>query len=164
MDISQLIEVIPGIIIFKISGVEFCINVKDVYVIKRAEEFEHIKDNNGFNGSAYVTLYNINIPIIDISKNFNIPVVNGNGRDHRMILIIRHHSEEDELEKTFGITVDEVVELITTEDNDDSYLLKFVASSENPFLSGSIFLGTRQILLPNFSKIAASVFLTKSLQ
>ena len=162
MDISQLIEVIPGIIIFKISGVEFCINVKDVYVIKRAEEFEHIKDNNSFNGTGYVTLYNINIPIIDISKNFNLPV--DDGRDHRMLLIIRHHSEEDELEKTFGIKVDEVIELITTEESDDSYLLKFIASSENPFLSGSIFIGNRQILLPNFSKIAASVFLTKSLQ
>ncbi len=161
MDISQLVEVIPGIIIFKISGVEFCINVKDVYVIKRSEEFEHIKDS-GSNGAAYVTLYNINIPIIDISENFNLPVKLN--RDHRMVLIIRHHSEEDELEKTFGIKVDEVVELITTEDNDDSYLLKFIASSENPFLSGSIFLGTRQILLPNFSKIAANLFLKKAVQ
>ena len=162
MDISQLIEVIPGIIIFKISGVEFCINVKDVYVIKRAEEFEYIKDNNSFNGTGYVTLYNINIPIIDISKNFSLPV--DNGRDHRMLLIIRHHSEEDELEKTFGIKVDEVIELITTEENDDSYLLKFIASSENPFLSGSIIIGNRQILLPNFSKIAANLFLNKTLQ
>ena len=161
MDISQLVEVIPGIIIFKISGVEFCINVKDVYVIKRSEEFEHVKDS-GSNGAAYVTLYNINIPIIDISKNFNLPV--GLDRDHQMVLIVRHHSEEDELEKTFGIKVDEVVELITTEDNDDNYLLKFSASSENPFLSGSIFLGNRQILLPNFSKIAANLFLKKVVQ
>lgn len=161
MDISQLIEVIPGIIIFKISSVEFCINVKDVYVIKREEEFEHLRDS-GSNGSAYITLYNINIPIIDISKNFDLP--DDTGSDHRMILIVRHHSEEDELEKTFGIKVDEVIELVTTEDNNDNYLLKFVPSSENPFLSGSIILGTRQILLPNFSKIAANLFLNKALQ
>ncbi len=156
MDISQLVEVIPGIIIFKISSVEFCINVRDVYVIKRAEEFEHLRDN-GINGAAYVKLYNINVPIIDISKKFNLPA--GSGRDHRMVLIIRHHSEEDELEKTFGIRVDEVIELVTTDENDDNYLLKFVPSVENPYLSGSIFMGNRKILLPNFSKIAANTFL-----
>ena len=59
MDFSQLSEVIPGIIIFRISGLEFCINVKDVYVIKRTEEFERLR-NNGSNGTAYVKLFNIN--------------------------------------------------------------------------------------------------------
>jgi hypothetical protein len=58
--------------------------------------------------------------------------------------------------------VDEVVELVTTEKNDDSYLLKFIPSGDNPFLSGSIFMGDRKILLPNYSKIAASLFINNN--
>lgn len=152
MDISQLVEVIPGIIIFRISDLEFCINVKDVYVIKKSEEFEELR-NGGSNGSVFVKIHNINIPIIDISGNFNLSLKNK--ANHRMILIVKHHSEEDELEKTFGIMVDEVIELVTTEVRDDNYLLKFIPSADNPFLSGSIFIGKREIMLPNFPKIAA---------
>ena len=152
MDISQLSEVIPGIIIFRISGLEFCINVKDVYLIKRSDEFGQLK-TEGANGSSQVLVHNINVPLIDISKNFNLSFEKS--IDQRMILIIKHHSEQDDLEKTFGLMVDEVVELVTTEKNEDNYLLKFVPTSDNPFLSGSIFIGERKILLPNFSKIAA---------
>ena len=158
MDIIQLAEVIPGIIIFRISDLEFCINIRDVYVIKKSEEFEELK-NGSSNGSAYVKIHNINIPIIDISKNFDLSY--DNKFEHQKILIVKHHSEEDELEKTFGIMVDDVVELVTTEANDNNYLLKFIPSGNNPFLSGSIFIGGREILLPNFSKIAA-VFLNNT--
>ena len=161
MDISQLSEVIPGIIIFRISGLDFCINVKDVYVIKRTEEFERLR-NNGSNGTAYVKLFNINIPIIDLAKSFNLADEKNSSR--RMILIIKHPGEEDDLEKTFGILVDEVVEFIATDKKADSYLLKFIPSGENPFLSGSIFIGDRKILLPNFSKIAANLFLNSNVQ
>jgi chemotaxis signal transduction protein len=156
MDFSQLAEVIPGIIIFRISTFEFCINVRDVYVIKRIEEFEELKYNGSYD-KTYVSLYNINIPIIDMSKNLQLPV-KSNGSS-TMILIIKHHCAEDDLEKTFGILVDEVIELITTGKNDDDYLLKFVPSGDNPFLSGSIFIGNRKILLPDFSKIAAELFI-----
>ena len=161
MDISQLVEVIPGIIIFRITDREFCINVKDVYVIKRTEEFEKLK-NFGPNGTAYVTVYNINIPIIDLAKSFNLAGENNSNR--HMILIIKHHSEEDDLEKTFGILVDEVVEFITTDKREDNYLLRFIPSTENPFLSGSIFIGERKIMLPNFSKIAANLYLNSNVQ
>jgi len=159
MEISQLAEVIPGIIIFRICELEFCINVKDVYLIKRTEEFESLRDDS-LNGTAYIMIYNFNIPIIDISKNLDLPAENNKNR--RMILIIRHHSDEDNLEKTFGILVDEVIELITTDKSDDNYLLRFTPSNINPYLSGSIYLGEREILLPNFSKIAAKLFMNGS--
>lgn len=156
MDFSQLAEVIPGIIIFRISTFEFCINVRDVYVIKRIEEFEEFKHNGSY-CKTQVSLYNINIPIIDMSKNLRLPVKsNGNST---MILIIKQHCAEDDLEKTFGIMVDEVIELITTEKNEDNHLLKFVPSRDNPFLSGSIFIGNRKILLPDFSRIAAELYI-----
>ena len=161
MDISQLVEIIPGIIIFRISGLEFCINVKDVFVIKRTEEFEQLNDG-GSNGTSYVLIHNINVPLIDISKNFNLSFEKN--IDQRMIVIVKHHSEDDDLEKTFGIVVDEVVELVTMEKNDDNYLLKFIPASDNPYLSGSIYMGEREILLPNFSKIAAVSVLNNSVQ
>lgn len=151
MDISQFVEIIPGIIIFRISALEFCINIKDVQVIKRTEEFGKLQIGEA-NGSSYISVHNINVPLIDMSKNFNLSLEKS--FDQRMILIVKHHSEENDLEKTFGMMVDEVIELVTTEKNDDNYLLKFVPATDNPFLSGSIFIAEREILLPNFSKIA----------
>ena len=146
---------IPGIIIFKISELEFCINVKDVNVIKRLEDPEELKKSIS-NDLSYLTVCNINIPIVDISKFFNITVKNKDG--NKIILIIRHNSEEDNIEKTYGILVDNVKEIINMNRHDDGYLLKFFPSKDNPFLSGAILWGDRKILLPNFSKITGELF------
>jgi chemotaxis signal transduction protein len=154
MEISQLYEALPGIYIFRISHLEFCINVKNVYIVKRLAELEK---KNLPDDTSYLTIFNIDIPIIDISKYFKL--VNKKKADSRMILIIKHHSESDDLEKTFGIMVDEVTEIVSFDKNDDNCRPNFIPSNDNPFLSGSVILGERKILLPNFSKIAAEVFL-----
>ena len=124
---------IPGIIIFKISGLEYCINVSDVNVIKRLEDPADLIKSS-FNELSYLAFYNINIPIIDISKFFDIN--NNKECEGKIILIIRHTSEEDSIEKTYGILVDNVKEIINMNRTDDSYLLKFIPSNDNPFLSG----------------------------
>ncbi len=156
MKISQLIEVIPGIIIFKISEMEFCINVNDVHLIKRIEESDQFEVYDS-NDISYIKIYNINIPIVDISNFFqpNNNYVN----KRKIVLIIKHHSENDKQEKTFGILVDEVVEIISADKSENNYLLQFNPSNENPFVSGAIFWGERKILLPNYSKIASTIFL-----
>ena len=159
MDISQLVEIIPGIIIFRISSVEFCINIKDVQLIKRTEEFELLQ-NGGSIGTSQVMIHNINVPLIDISEKFNLSFEKS--FDQRMILLVKHHSEEDNLEKTFGLIVDEVIELVITERNDDNHLLKFIPKGDNPFISGSIFIENREILLPNYLKIASVSVLNNS--
>ena len=146
---------IPGIIIFKISGLEYCINVSDVNVIKRLEDPADLIKSS-FNELSYLAFYNINIPIIDISKFFDIN--NNKECEGKIILIIRHTSEEDSIEKTYGILVDNVKEIINMNRTDDSYLLKFIPSNDNPFLSGTMLLGERKIMLPNFSKITSELF------
>ena len=156
MEISQLFDIMPGIYIFRISGLEFCINVRDVYLVKRIEEPETRKDEFT-NYNEYLTIYNINIPIIDISKYFKTD--SEKSADNRMILIIKHQTEDDYLDKTFGIIVDEVTEIISIDRNEDNYRPRFEPAVDNPYLSGSVFLGRREILLPNFSKIAANIFL-----
>ena len=156
MEISQLIEVIPGIIIFKISEMEFCINVNDVHVIKRMEGPDKLEVYDS-NDIAYIKIYNINIPIIDISKYFQTG--KKNIRKRNIVLIIKHHGEEDKLEKTFGILVDEVVEIISADKSQNNYLMQFTPSNDNSFVSGAITWGERKILLPNYSKIASTIFL-----
>ena len=146
---------IPGIIIFKISGLEYCINVSDVNVIKRLEDPADLIKSS-FNELSYLTFYNINIPIIDISKFFDI--TNNKECEGKIILILRHNSEDDSIEKTYGILVDNVKEIINMNGTDDSYLLKFIPSNDNPFISGTMLLGDRKILLPNFSKITGELF------
>lgn len=149
---------IPGIIIFNISELEFCINVRDVNVIKRLEDPADLTKSS-FNGLPYLTFYNINIPVIDISEFFNITSKNASG--NKVILIIRHNSEEDSIEKTYGILVDNVKEIINMNRSDDSYLLKFLPSDDDSFLSGTILWADRKILLPNFSKITGELFSRK---
>ena len=78
-----------------------------------------------------------------------------------MVLIIKHHSEMDGLERTFGLLVDKVQEIISFDESKNSYLLKFIPSSDNPFVSGTILLEDRNILLPNFSKIASTLILNE---
>ena len=155
MEISKLIEY-PRYIIFKISDLEFCINVKDVHIIKRLEEPEFYCENAQTN-IFYFKIYNINIPIIDISSYYNLNKEDINKL--KILLIIKHYSEHDNLEKTFGILADEVIEIISADKSESNYLLNFTPSDDNPYLSGSIFWGERKILLPNFSRIAASISL-----
>ena len=146
---------IPGIIIFNISELEFCINVRDVNVIKRLEDPSDLT-RSSFNELSYLTFYNINIPVFDISKYFNITAKNDDG--NKAILIIRHNSEEDSIEKTYGILVDNIKEIINMNRSEDNNLLKFLPSDNNPYLSGAMLWGERKILLPNFSKITGELF------
>ena len=152
---SRLNLVIPGIIIFKIAELEFCINVRDVNVIKRLEDPSDLKKSS-LNDLSYLTIYNINIPIVDISKFFSITAKNED--ENKVILIIRHSSEDESIEKTYGILVDSVKEIINMNKSDDSYFLKFFPSNDNSFLSGTMLWGNRKILLPDFSKITGELF------
>lgn len=156
MEISQLFDVMPGIYIFRISGLEFCVNVRDVYIVKRLADLDirkYILSNSG----EFLNLYNSNIPLIDISKYFDI--LDKEWSDSRMIIIIKHQGEKDYVDKTYGIMADEVTEIISIDKKNGIIRPKFVPSEGNPFLSGSVLLGDREILLPDFSKIASTVFL-----
>ncbi len=156
MEISQLFDVMPGIYIFRISGLEFCVNVRDVYIVKRLADLDTRKNILSDNGE-FLNLYNFNIPLIDISKYFDISEKEWS--DSRMIIIIKHPGERDYLDKTYGIMADEVTEIISIDRKNGINKPKFVPAEGNPFLSGSVLLGDREILLPDFSKIASAVFL-----
>lgn len=155
MEISQLFDVMPGIYIFRISGLEFCANVRDVYIVKRLAELDTQK-NILSNGGEFLNLYNFNIPVIDISKYFDI--ADKEWSDNRMIIIIKHQGEKDYLDKTYGIMADEVTEIISIDKKNRINQPRFVPAEGNPFLSGSVLLGEREILLPDFSRIASAIF------
>ncbi|HSD64594.1 MAG TPA: chemotaxis protein CheW [Ignavibacteriaceae bacterium] len=156
MKISQLFDVMPGMYIFKISGLEFCVNVRDVYNVKRLAELNTWKDILS-NGGEYLTIDNFNIPVIDISRYFDI--MDKEWSESRMIIIIKHQSENDFVDKTYAIIADEVTEIISIDKKNSNNRPMFIPADGNPFLSGSVFFGGREILLPNFSKIANTVFL-----
>ncbi len=64
------------------------------------------------------------------------------------MLIIKHHGEEDKLEKTFGILVDEVVEIISADKSENNYLLQFTPSNDNSFCEWCYNLGRKKNTSP----------------
>ena len=150
---------IPGIIIFEISNLTFCANLDDVYLIREIKEFQQSEIINQ-NNKGYNRLYNSDIVLIDLAKYFDLPVMGV--QPSSRIIIINHFIVEGEVTLRYGFIADKVNEIVTLNYNKNYQILNFAKSENGSFLEGKILYENRELILPDFSKIGASLLEDKA--
>ena len=102
-------ERIPGIVVFELSSSTFCINLDDVYLIKKIKEIREGELPDHFN-NGYIRLNNSDIILIDITKYFDLPAVSVCTSSR--IILINHFIVDGELTLRYGFIADKVNEII----------------------------------------------------
>ena len=150
---------ISGIVVFELSGSTFCINLDDVYLIKKIDETgegnmpEYIKN-------GYIRINNSDIILIDLTKYFDLPPMSMQASSR--IIIINHFIVEGELTLRYGFIADRVNEIIALNYCKYDQILNFTQSENGGFLEGKILFENRELLLPNFSRIGTSLLEDKA--
>jgi chemotaxis signal transduction protein len=146
IDQFEISESLTGLVIFEISRKEFCANIKDVSAIVNPRDLPQSKRLE--NDDIAIKVNELNVHMIDLHKIFDIKQIQVT-KDERIILV------EIE-EKIFGFYVEKVKEILTMSKGFRSKII-FSPNNENQYLLGKLNYGTRQLFMPDFSKIAMEV-------
>jgi chemotaxis signal transduction protein len=146
IDQFEISESLTGLVIFEISRKEFCANIKDVSAIVNPHDLPQREQVQ--NDDSAIKVNELNVHLIDLHKIFGIKQIQVT-KDERIILV------EIE-EKIFGFYVEKVKEILTMSKGFRSKII-FSPDNENQYLLGKLNYGTRQLFIPDFSKIAMEV-------
>ncbi|MDR3609528.1 MAG: chemotaxis protein CheW [Ignavibacteriaceae bacterium] len=139
-------ESLTGLVVFEISEMEFCTDIKNVSAIINPNELNQpsLFDSH----EPKIQINDLIIQIIDIHKFFGVEH-KSNSKDKRIIIV-------ENQDKTFGFFVERVKEIFSMSKGFKSKL-KFSTSDENEFLLGKLNYEGRQLFIPDFSKIASDI-------
>jgi chemotaxis signal transduction protein len=136
-------ESLTGLVVFEISEMEFCTDIKNVSAIINPNEINQpslfaAKDPK-------IQINDLIIPIIDIHNYFGVEH-KVKTKDNRIVLV-------EFQDKVFGFLVERVKEIFSMSKGFKSKL-KFLTGYENDYLLGKLIFEGREFLIPDFSKIA----------
>jgi chemotaxis signal transduction protein len=136
-------ESLTGLIVFEISEIEFCTDIKNVSAIINPNELN--QPSLSSSKDPKIQINDLIIPIINIHKFFGVEY-KSKSKDNRIVLV-------ETQDKVFGFFVDRVKEIFSMSKGFKSKL-KFTTSHENNYLLGKLNYESRQLLIPDFGKIA----------
>ena len=136
-------ESLTGLVVFEISEMEFCTDIKYISAIINPNELNQPNILN--TKDPKIQINDLIIPIIDIHKFFDV-AHKSKSSDNRVILV-------EIQDKVFGFFVERVKEIFSMSKGFKSKL-KFSAGNESDYLLGKLNYESRQLLIPDFSKIA----------
>ena len=143
-DSINLLNALPGLLIFKIGAKEFCMDISCVQSILDIEGNEDKFDRSA--GSYRKISYSdANYYLIDSARLFNSVPVNTKGK--KIILYILFG-------KRVGVIVDKIVEFISLDALFIEKNIDFNVYKENKYVSWYLDYHGRRILYPNYEKIA----------
>jgi chemotaxis signal transduction protein len=142
----EISESLTGLVIFEISRREFCADIKNISAIINPRDLP--KKEHGKGDDLPLRINDLNIIMIDLHKIFDVKRYPGT-KDERIVLV------EIE-EKTFGFYVEKVKEIFTMSIGFKSKII-FSPGNDNQYLLGKLNYGTRELYIPDFSKIAMEV-------
>lgn len=143
MEKSQIIESLNGLIIFQINQREFCADIKEVAAIINPKEIG--QEDNLKSPEPHLIFDNMKIPILPIQNYFSLNI--GEQTEFFRIVLV------EAIEKMFGFFVEKVEEIYTMS-REFTDQLTFMQDEENPYLMGIINYEQRELMLPNYGRIA----------
>jgi purine-binding chemotaxis protein CheW len=136
-------ESLTGLVVFEISDMEFCTDIKNVSAIINPDE---LNQPSLFAATdPKIQINDLIIPIIDIHKFFGVEH-KSKSKDNRIVLVEIN-------DKVFGFLVESVKEIFSMSKGFKSKL-KYSNGYENDYLLGKLDYESRRLLIPDFSKIA----------
>ncbi|MDR3666839.1 MAG: chemotaxis protein CheW [Ignavibacteriaceae bacterium] len=143
IDHYQISESLTGLVVFEISEMEFCTDIKNVSAIINPNELN--QPGLFANSEPKIQINDLIIPIIDIHHFFGVKHKE-RSKDNRIILV-------EIQDKVFGFFVERVKEIFSMSKGFKNKM-KFSTGYENDYLLGKLIYESRQFLIPDFSKIA----------
>jgi chemotaxis signal transduction protein len=144
IDHNLISESLTGLVVFAISEMEFCTDIKNVSAIINPNELNQpsLFDSR----EPKIQINDLIIPIIDIHKYFGVEP-KSSSKDNRIILV-------ENQDKVFGFFVERVKEIFSMSKGFKSKL-KLSKGYDNDFLLGKLNYEGRQLFIPDFNKIAS---------
>ena len=136
-------ESLAGLVVFEISEIEFCTDIKNISAIINPNELN--QPSLFAAKEPKIQINDLIIPIIDIHKYFGVEH-KSKSMDNRIVLV-------EIQDKVFGFFVERVKEIFSMSKGFKSKL-KFSTGYENDYLLGKLNYESRQLLIPDFGKIA----------
>jgi chemotaxis signal transduction protein len=136
-------ESLAGLVVFEISEMEFCTDIKNVSAIINPNE---INQPSLFDTKdPKFQINDLMIPIVEFHRFFSIKP-KSKSKDNRIVLV-------EIQEQVFGFFVDRVKEIFSMSKGFKSKL-KFSSGDENEYVIGKLDYDNRQLLIPDLNKIA----------
>jgi chemotaxis signal transduction protein len=136
-------ESLNGLVVFEISGKEFCTDIKSISAIINPNELNQPSLFDKANPKIQIN--DLTIPIVEFKGFFGLQNHIGT-KDNRIVLVeIQDH--------VFGFIVDRVKEIFSLSKGFKSKL-KFLNDEKNNYLLGKLEYENRELLIPDLGKIA----------
>ncbi len=146
-DPLNLLNILPGLLIFQIGAREFCMDVKCVQNILNIAgnegKIQKVEKSTGVQGK--ISYSEVEYFIIDTIKYFNIAPEKSKGK--KIILSVLFG-------KRIGVIVDTIVEFISLDSLFIEKNIDFNVYQEDKYVSWYLDYQDRKILYPNYEKIA----------
>jgi purine-binding chemotaxis protein CheW len=146
IDHHLISESLTGLVVFEISDLEFCTDIKNVSAIINPVE---LNQTSLFDDKdPCIKINDLVISVIDLHKMLKVEhkIIS---KDSRILLM-------EVEEKVFGFIVERVKEIFSMSKGFKSKL-KFSSSYDNEFLLGKLIYESRQLFVPDFGKIASAM-------
>ena len=136
-------ESLTGLVVFEISEMEFCTDIKNISAIINPIEINQTSLFESKNPKFQIN--DLIIPIVEFNRFFSVKH-KSKSKDSRIVLV-------EIQDQVFGFFVDRVKEIFSMSKGFKSKL-KFSIGNENEYIIGKLDYENRQLLIPDFNKIA----------
>jgi len=140
---SSFIDSINGIFVFKIAGLEFCIDIKYVYSIGTPQDINMITTSNNL-GDENIKINGAVIPILNFHSMFGLKTPPEDDNTRYVLL--------DLMKRKIVFMVDNIKEIISI-NKKTREALKYIPIEDKPYLNGKIIYEGQIILYPDLEKI-----------
>ncbi len=147
--IPHTLDTLSGLMIFQISGIEFCADLKEVLTVLKPVDVD-LTPEELLSSKKKIRYRNFLIPVIPIHKllklNRKVP-----GSDSRIIVI-------EISEKLIAFLSDKIIEILTI---DPSVInnIKITEETTDEMIRAHLEFEDREVLLPDYRKIYSSTFM-----
>jgi len=140
---STFIDSIKGILVFKIAGLDFCIDIEYVSSIITPKDKNLLTSSNKL-GNENIKIIEEMIPILNFHSMFGFKTPPEDDNTRYVLL--------DFMKRKFVFMVDNIKEIISI-NNKIRDALKYVPIEDKPYLDGKIIYEGQIILYPDLDKI-----------
>ena len=140
---STFIDSIKGILVFKIAGLEFCIDIEYVFSIGTPQDINMITTSNNL-GDKNIKINEETIPILNFHSMFGLKTPPEDDNTRYVLL--------DLMKRKIVFMVDNIKEIISI-NKKTREALKYIPIEDKPYLNGKIIYEGQIILYPDLEKI-----------
>lgn len=137
------LERLTGLVIFELSGKEFCSDIRDISAIINPAELRKtswLESQKNYS----IKINNLSIPLINLYEIFGLKKIDGDGEKRILVMEVKN--------SMFGFYVEKVKEVLTS-NKEFLQKINFIPYEGKANISGVLTYEGRKLFLPDFKKL-----------